>query len=56
MASKRFEVDMLLNASGVVKGANDGEKALADLEGALEDAGAGGARDLDKLELSLIHI
>lgn len=53
MASKRFEVDIALNASGVAKGANDGEKALKNLEDALEDAGTGGAKDLNKLEDSL---
>lgn len=53
MASKRFEIDMGLNASGVAKGAKDAERALADLEDAVEDIGRGGARDVDKLEDSL---
>ena len=37
MSSKRFEIDIGLNASGVAKGAKDGEKALADLEAAVGD-------------------
>lgn len=37
MASKRFEIDMALNASDVAKGAKDGQKALADLEQAVGD-------------------
>lgn len=36
-SSKRFEIDMGLNASDVVKGAGDGKKALADLEAAVGD-------------------
>jgi ABC-type transporter Mla subunit MlaD len=37
MSSKRFEIDIGLNASEVAKGANDGKKALADLEKAVGD-------------------
>lgn len=37
MASKRFEIDMALNASDVAKGAKDGEKALKDLDDAVGD-------------------
>ncbi|WP_282854957.1 hypothetical protein [Microbacterium oxydans] len=33
--SNRFEIDGVLNASGIAKGAKDGEKALADLEEAV---------------------
>lgn len=42
--SKRFEIDIGLNASGVAKGAKDGEKALADLEAAVEGVGDESAR------------
>ncbi|WP_282845864.1 hypothetical protein [Microbacterium oxydans] len=35
--SNRFEIDGVLNASGIAKGAKDGEKALADLEEAVGD-------------------
>ncbi|CAH0262754.1 hypothetical protein SRABI98_03550 [Microbacterium sp. Bi98] len=51
MASKRFEIDMGLNASDVAKGAKDAETAIGKLEDAVEDAGR--ARDLDRLEDSL---
>ena len=37
--SKRFEIDMGLNASDVAKGAKDAESALADLEQAVGDVG-----------------
>lgn len=37
MSSKRFEIDIGLNASEVAKGAQDGKKALADLEAAVGD-------------------
>lgn len=37
MSSKRFEIDIGLNASDVAKGAKDGQKALADLEAAVGD-------------------
>ncbi|MFE7067485.1 hypothetical protein [Microbacterium sp. NPDC057658] len=37
--SKRFEIDIGLNASGVAKGAKDGQKALSDLEAAVEGVG-----------------
>lgn len=53
MASKRFEIDMGLNASDVAKGAKDAEKAMALLEDAVEDAATGGAKDVDKLEDAL---
>lgn len=53
MASKRFEIDMALNASGVAKGSNDAEKALKKLEDAVSDIGSGGARDVDDLEDAL---
>lgn len=53
MASKRFEVDMGLNATQFARGAKDAEKAVSDLEDALDDAGAGGARDAGKIEDSL---
>ncbi len=53
MASKRFEVDMGLNATQFARGAKDAEKAVSDLEDALDDAGSGGARDAGKLEDSL---
>lgn len=52
MASKRFEIDMGLNASDVAKGAKDAEKAISNLGDAVEDVG-GSARDVDKLEDSL---
>ena len=50
MSSKRFEVDIGLNASGVIQGATDGKKALADLEEAVggvadESAKSGGKVD-----------
>ncbi|PQZ60685.1 MULTISPECIES: hypothetical protein [unclassified Microbacterium] len=35
--SSRFEIDGVLNASGIAKGAKDGQKALADLEEAVGD-------------------
>lgn len=35
--SSRFEIDGVLNASGIAKGAKDGQKALADLEQAVGD-------------------
>lgn len=35
--SSRFEIDGVLNASGIAKGAKDGEKALAELEKAVGD-------------------
>lgn len=44
---------MGLNASDVAKGAQDAEKSFKKLEDALEDAGTGGARDVDKLEDAL---
>lgn len=48
--SSRFEIDGVLNASGIAKGAQDGKKALADLEEAVgdvadESAKAGGKVD-----------
>lgn len=53
MASKRFEIDMGLNASDVARGAKDAETSIGKLEDAVEDAGRGGARDLDRIEDSL---
>ncbi len=53
MTSKRFEVDMGLNASEFTRGAKDAEKAVSKLEDALNDVGAGGARDADKIEDAL---
>lgn len=53
MTSKRFEVDMGLNASEFTRGAKDAEKAVSNLEDALNDVGAGGARDADKIEDAL---
>ena len=38
--SKRFEIDMGLNASDVAKGAKDAESALSDLEQAVGDVGS----------------
>ncbi|MCK2028096.1 hypothetical protein KZC56_17500 [Microbacterium sp. SSW1-47] len=35
--SNRFEIDGVLNASGIAKGAKDGEKALSDLQDAVGD-------------------
>lgn len=51
--SKRFEIDMLLNSAGVERGAKDASKAISQLADEIEDAGAGGARDVDKLEEAL---
>jgi len=48
--SKRIELPMALETSGIAKGAKDGERALKDLEDAVADTSRGGARDLDKLE------
>ncbi|QXE28553.1 hypothetical protein [Microbacterium paraoxydans] len=42
--SKRFEIDIGLNASGVAKGAKDGQKALSDLEAAVDGVGAESSR------------
>lgn len=50
MASKRFEIDMGLNASDVARGANDAKRSLEKLEDAVADTSKGGARDLDALE------
>lgn len=47
---------MALNASGVAKGAKDGERALEQLADAVEDVGRDGARDLDRLEDSLKEV
>lgn len=41
MASKRFEIDMALNASDVAKGAKDAEGALAELDAAVGKVGDG---------------
>ena len=38
--SSRFEIDGVLNASGIAKGAQDGKKALTDLENAVGDIAA----------------
>lgn len=42
--SNRFEIDGVLNASGIAKGAKDGEKALAELEDAVGDVADESAR------------
>ncbi|WP_309105019.1 hypothetical protein [Microbacterium sp.] len=57
MASKRFEIDMALNASDVAKGAKDGQKALADLEqavGDVADASGDAGRDVDDFASKLV--
>ena len=51
--SKRIEIDVALNASGVAKGAKDAEKAIDNLNEAVTDAGKGGAKDVDQLEREL---
>ena len=48
--SKRIEVPIALETSGIRKGATDAGRALEDLEDAVRDAGRDGAKDLDKLE------
>lgn len=48
--SKRIEIPMALETSGIAKGAKDAEKALSSLEDAAADTGKGGAKDLDRLE------
>lgn len=56
--SKRFEIDIGLNASGVAKGAKDGEKALADLEAAVEGVGdesARSTRPIDSFAAKLVE-
>lgn len=50
MASKRFEIDIGMNASGVVKGAGDGKKALADLEAAVGDVADESAKSGSKVD------
>ena len=54
--SRRIELPMALETSGIAKGAKDGERALKDLEDAVADTSRGGARDLDKLEDELKDI
>lgn len=51
--SKRIEVPIALETTGIRKGADDAERALADLEDAVADTGKDGARDLDRLEDAL---
>lgn len=58
MSSKRFEIDIGLNASGVAKGAKDGQKALADLESAVGDVGdesAKAGRPVDSFAEKLVE-
>lgn len=50
MSSKRFEIDIGLNASGVAKGASDGKKALADLEEAVGDVATESAKSGGKVD------
>ena len=57
--SSRFEIDGVLNTSGIAKGAKDGAKALADLEKAVgevgdESAKAGGPVDSFAAKLLMI--
>lgn len=57
MASKKFQIDMALNTSGVVKGATDANKAMSQLEKVFgkigSEAGSSG-RDVDQLAAKLV--
>lgn len=48
--SSRFEIDGVLNASGIAKGAQDGKKALTDLENAVGDVAAETAKSGGKVD------
>jgi|GEM_PF-1784245 len=48
--SSRFEIDGVLNASGIAKGAQDGKKALSDLEKAVGDVADESARSGGKVD------
>lgn len=48
--SSRFEIDGVLNASGIAKGAQDGKKALADLEKAVGDVADESAKSGGKVD------
>ena len=57
MSSKRFEIDIGLNASGVAKGAKDGETALADLVaggGAVADESGRAGGKVDSFAAKLV--